>query len=142
VSVRIETTADGRIAVIRGVDTDNALRWLGQSLLVGSAFAGRRGLVIDLGGCQPSLATAEVLGNAGSARLRQHQVVTTAATASGVADAVDRTRRWLDRFDHPNRQNVTAGVVREMSWLRSLVDAGVAIVSASVSGLARRYPKP
>lgn len=139
-TVSLETTGDARVAVLHGVDTDTALQHLGQSLLAGTAFDDRRALVIDLGGCRPSDATAELLRRACQTRLRTHQVVTAATDARDVPAAVARARRWIDRFDRPGT-GVAIAVAREVSSVRSLVGTGISIAAAAVSRVVRR-PAP
>ena len=130
-SVRVDTTADGRVAVLRGLDSDVALHHLARSLLVGVAFADRRGLVIDLGGCQPSPETADLLRDAGEVRLRRHQVVTAAADARDVPRAVSRVRRWLDRVDHSGT-DIAAVAKGDLASLRSIVEAGISIARSLI----------
>lgn len=141
-SVTLSRTADNRVAVLHGVDSDHALAYLADSLLDDSAFGQYRGLVIDLGGAKPSQATAQLLVEAGRVRLRQHQLVTTASSARDVAAAVARTRRWLARFDHPDTNRLTSVVVRDLSSLRGVLDAGLSIGRGLVIRLLRRRLTP
>lgn len=141
-SVTLDTTSDGRVAVLHGLDTEAALSHLGRSLLHGAAFDDYRGLVIDLGGHQPSPPTADLLAHAGRERLRHHQVVTTVTTRREVPGAIDRTRRWIDRYDQPGNGGVAAVVARDASSLRSVVEAGVSIVSSLPIRLLRSRLTP
>ena len=125
-SVTYETTSDGRVAVLHGVDTDAALRHLARSLVVGVAFGDCRGLVIDLGGRQPSAVTVDLLGEAGRARLRRQQVVTAAADAREVRDAVLRVREWMERADQSST-GVSALIAQNFSAVRSVVEAGISV---------------
>lgn len=125
-SVRIESTTDDRISVLRGLDSDAALRHLAHSLIVGVPFGDRRGLVIDLGGCQPSTETADLLRAASQERLRHHQVVTAAADARELPRVVSRTRHWMDRVDRSGT-DIVAAVKGDLSSLCGLVEAGLSI---------------
>ena len=136
-NVRVEGTRDGRVAGLRGVDSDAALHHLAHSLSVGVAFGGRRGLVIDLGGCQPAPETAELLRAAGQAGLRRRQVVTAAANSREVPAAVWRVRRGIDRVDHSGT-GVPSMVVRDLSAVLGVADAGASIARGLIVALVSR----
>jgi len=138
VNVAIETSRDGRVAVLRGVDTDAALVHLGQSLLSGAAFSTQRGLVIDLGGCEPMPATTELLREAGRARLRSHQVVTTVPDDADVRAAVRRVTAWIDRLDRCGADGWIPTVSRNLSSLLGVVSAGASIAGAVTARVVRR----
>lgn len=131
-SVTLDRSADGRIAVLRGIDTEPALRHVAQDLLGDCAFGDLLGLVIDLGGSQPSDGTADLLHDASRARLRQHQVITWAA-GPAVPEAVRRVRRSLDRFD----QHGTPGLTALLRDARCVFDAGLSIATSTVFRLFR-----
>jgi len=138
-SVTLETTTDPRVAVLRGVDTDAALRHLGRSLLAGAAFSDRRILVIDLGGCEPSAPTADLLREASRVRLRGHQVIASAPTARDVPATVARARGWLDRFDGSG-PDLPAAVARDVASLRSLAGTGISIAAGALRRVVGHLP--
>lgn len=138
-SVRVEPTSDGRVGVLRGLDSDVALHHLAHSLLVGVAFADRRGLVIDLGGCRPSAETTDLLRDATHARLRRHQVVTAVPDAREVAREVSRVRRWLDRVDHSGT-DIPSMLKADLSSLRSLGEVALSIARSLINNVVHYRP--
>jgi hypothetical protein len=141
-SVRLESSSDGRVAVLHGVDTDAALRHLSRSLVAGCAFSDVRGLVIDLGGMALSPATADLLRDASRVRLQDHQVIATAASPAEVPSATAHARRWLDRFDGSGAEGSTTAIVRDVAAMRGLFEAGAGFARALVIRLMRIALKP
>jgi len=142
-SVTLDPTGDGRIAVLHGVDTDAALRHLGRTLVDGAAFDGYRGIVIDLGGSRPTPATVTLLDDAGSAFLRHRRVIATVASSAEVPFAIARVRRWLDRFDRSATPPVpVVVVVRELAAVFGVAGAGVTMARTVMIRLVRGRFRP
>lgn len=107
-TVSLDVTPAGDIAVLRGVDSEAALAHLCRSLVTGSVFDVYRALVIDLDGRDQLDAEA----------------VYALASAS---DALRRRRRWLGIAERHG--DVAPAVAQARQWLR-LVDGDRAIVAA------------
>ena len=116
--VHLETTADGEVAILRGIHGDDALERLARDLAEGTALDAYAGLVVDLGSGTHSTQALDALDRASAQRLRRHQVVCTAQTAS-VDETLERVLRWhrmlatsaLPRLPLVREMTVVAGSV-------------------------------
>jgi len=109
--IRLDVDRAGEIAVIHGVDTDQALAHLGHSLTTGSVFTDYRALVVDLGGhVEVSAETAQALQDAAHACQGRHQLLEVAAQTADVGRAVRDARRWF-RIVDGRQVTGTAGAV-------------------------------
>ena len=91
--MHLETTADARVAIIRGIHGDLALERLAHDLSEGTVLDRYAGLVVDIGTGSHSTHALEALERASTESLRRHQVVCSSQTAE-VDETLQRVLRW------------------------------------------------
>ena len=110
--VHLETTADARVAIIRGIHGDEALERLARDLAEGTALERYAGLVVDLGSGTHSTHALDALERASTERLRRHQVVCS-SESSAVDETLQRVIRWRRMLTPPAFPRVP--IVHELS---------------------------
>lgn len=91
--VHLETTIDDHVAIIRGIHSDEAFERLARDLSAGTALEAYAGLVVDLGSESHSAQALDALERAAVERMRRHQVVCSAESAS-VDETLQRVLSW------------------------------------------------
>jgi hypothetical protein len=93
-TVTLDVTPTGDVAVLHGLDSEAALAHLCRSLVTGSVFDTYPALVIDVGDSEPDQAVAGDLRRAVEACLHRHQWLAVVHSSADVAGAVRQARQW------------------------------------------------
>lgn len=124
--VHLETTADARVAIIRGIQSDDALERLARDLSEGTALERYAGLIVDLGSGGHSPHALDALERASNDRLRRHQVVCSSQSA-GVDQTLERVIRW--------RRMLTPAVLPRVPIVHELTAVATAVIGLFVRPL-------
>lgn len=99
-TVTLEHSRTGDVAVLHGIDTDAALAHLCRSLVTGSVFDTYRALVVDLDGLEELPDDSRrALAEASDACLQRRQWLGTASGPATIVPAIRRARQWLRLAD-------------------------------------------
>lgn len=93
-TVTLDVTPAGDVAVLHGLDSEAALAHLCRSLITGSVFDTYPALVIDVGDAEPDRPLAGDLRRAANACLHRHQWLAVVHSSADVVGAVAQARQW------------------------------------------------
>jgi hypothetical protein len=105
-TVTLDVTRSGDVAVLHGLDTEAALAHLCRSLITGSVFDTYPALVIDVGDTESDRPVAGDLHLAAEACLHRHQWLAVVHSSADVAAAVAQARQWRRLVERERALNV------------------------------------
>lgn len=137
-TVSLEHTRTGDVAVLHGVDTDAALAHLCRSLVTGSVFDTYRALVVDLGGLtELPEDVRRALDEASEACLHRRQYLGTVSDPGGIVPAIRQAREWLRLAD--GQPTSTVRVVVSAALLPAR--AALALAAAAADTVRQVLPR-